>query len=311
MPKGRRRPGDDPSGGSSAVDRAPTGKGDGRRLGRARALPRLAVATILAGFVAALTASHALAQTGQRPTIAVAATIPAEPGGQTDFGIRIGPPDAVPRNSFLRVRGLPPMAALSDGHSIAPGAWAVSLAALPDLKLMLPAGAAGRAEIVITLVTVDGAVLAETKATLAIAAPRQLERGQAQRDAGPPGATMLRAGAPLQPAAPPAALEQRGPAPDASMTPHDRERAQRMMKKGDEQLEEGNVSAARLLYERAAEAGLAQAAMALAATFDATELARLRLPVNADATQARRWYERARQLGAPGAEERLRRIGAR
>ena len=294
---------------------APTGKGDGSRYGRAGGLPRLALAgTILASLVVTLAASQTLAQTSQRPTIAVAATIPAEPGSQTDFGIRIGPPDAVPRNSFLRVRGLPPMAALSDGHSIAPGAWAVSLGALPDLKIMLPAGAAGRTEIVITLVTVDGSVLAETKATLAIAAPRQLERGQAaQRDAGPPaGATMLRAGVPVQPPAPPAAAEPRGPSPGQSITPQDRERAQRMMKKGDEQLEEGNVSAARLLYERAAEAGLAQAAMALAATFDAAEFARLRLRgVEADANQARRWYERARQLGAPGAEERLRRIGAR
>jgi TPR repeat protein len=72
------------------------------------------------------------------------------------------------------------------------------------------------------------------------------------------------------------------------------------------------VSAARLLYERAADAGLAQAAMALAATFDATEFARLKLRgVDADAKEARRWYERARQLGAADAEERLRRIGGR
>ena len=123
-----------------------------------------------------------------RPTIAVAATIPAEPGERdgdlrSDRPSRCGAPQQLPA-----LRGLPPMAALSDGHSIAPGAWAVSLAALPDLKIMLPAGAAGRSEIVITLVTVDGSMLAETKATLVIAAARQLERGQAQRDAGPPRA---------------------------------------------------------------------------------------------------------------------------
>ena len=244
-------------------------------------------------------------------------TIPAEPGSQTDFGIRIGPPDAVPRNSFLRVRGLPPMAALSDGHSIAPGAWAVSLAALPDLKITLPAGAAGRTEIVITLVTVDGAILAETKATLAIAAPRQLERGQAaQRDAGPPaGATMLRAGVPVQPPAPPAAAEPRGPSPGQSTTPQDRERAQRMMSKGDEQLEEGNVSAARLLFQRAAEAGLAPAAMALAATFDPAELARLGCAASRPTrarpalVRARPPARRARRRGAPAPHRREVRLG--
>src|SRR6185436_10521091 len=129
-------------------------------------------------------------------------------------------------NSFLRVRGLPPMVALSEGHSIAPGTWAVSLAALPDLRIMLPAGAAGRSEIVITLVAVDGSVLAEAKATLAIAAARQLERGQPRRDAsGPPStATILRAGVPPQP--PPETADPRGPAPPApTVTPQDRERA--------------------------------------------------------------------------------------
>src|SRR6185436_14760846 len=139
-------------------------------------------------------------------------------------------------NSFLRVRGLPPMVALSEGHSIAPGTWAVSLAALPDLRIMLPAGAAGRSEIVITLVAVDGSVLAEAKATLAIAAARQLDRGQTQRDAGgPPNtATILRAGVPLP--TPPEAADPRGPAPAPAVTPQDRERAQRLMTKGDAQL---------------------------------------------------------------------------
>ena len=276
-------------------------------------MPRLAlVGSLAAALIGAVGPTQASAQASARPGIAVAATISAEPASETAFGIRVGPADAVPRNSFLRVRGLPPMAALSEGHSIAPGTWAVSLAALPDLKIMLPAGASGRSEIVITLVAVDGSVLAEAKATLAIAAARQLERGQPRRDAtGPPNtATILRAGVPLQP--PPEAADPRGPAPAPAVTPQDRERAQRLMKKGDAQLEEGNVSAARLLYERAAEAGLAQAAMALAATFDAAEFARLRLRgIDADPKEARRWYERARQLGAADAEERLRRIGAR
>jgi hypothetical protein len=41
----------------------------------------------------------------------------------------------------------------------------------------------------------------------------------------------------------------------------DRERAIRLVKKGDEQLAEGNIAAARLFYERAANIGLAQGAM--------------------------------------------------
>ena len=215
--------------------------------------------------------------------------------------------DAVPRNSFVRVRGLPPTAALTEGYSIAPGSWAVSLAALPELKIMLPAGTTGRSEIVVTLVSIDGAVLAETKSTLAISAASQRSGNLVTRDAGPPAAASIlragvgegteRSGQPPQPVTQPS-------------VPQDRERALRLVKKGDEQLAEGNIAAARLFYERAADAGLAEGAMALAGTFDAQELARLGVRgIQPDPKQARRWYERARELGANDAQERLHRIG--
>ena len=106
---------------------------------------------------------------------------------------------------------------------------------------------------------------------------------------------------------------ERNPSPPAqAVLPQDRERALRLISKGDEQLGEGNVSAARLFYERAAEAGLDRGAMALAGTYDAAELAQLGVRgIQPDAKLARRWYERAKQLGAGDAEERLRQIGSK
>jgi TPR repeat protein len=92
----------------------------------------------------------------------------------------------------------------------------------------------------------------------------------------------------------------------------ERERALRLVKRGDEQLAEGGIAQARLLYERAAEAGLAQGAMALAATYDPDELARLGVVgIQPDRATAARWYERARALGATEAAQRLQRLGAR
>ena len=83
------------------------------------------------------------------------------------------------------------------------------------------------------------------------------------------------------------------------------------MSKGNEELEAGNVAAARLLYEYAADVGLAQAAMALAATFDGDELAKLNVRgIAPNPKEARRWYERARQLGAADAAQRITRLGA-
>jgi TPR repeat protein len=96
------------------------------------------------------------------------------------------------------------------------------------------------------------------------------------------------------------------------MSAEERERAMRLLKRGDEQLAEGGVAQARLFYERAAEAGLAQGAMALASTYDPDELGRLKvLGLQPDRAAAARWYERARQLGAVEAAQRLQRLGAR
>jgi TPR repeat protein len=65
-----------------------------------------------------------------------------------------------------------------------------------------------------------------------------------------------------------------------------------------------------MFFQHAAEAGLALGAIRLATTFDPTELTRLQAQgVRPDREEARRWYERARELGAPEAEERLARLG--
>jgi hypothetical protein len=226
-----------------------------------------------------------------RPTVTVTPMSPvASPTAPTQvpFLIKVGPAAAVPRGSFIKVRGIPAMAALSAGHSIAPGAWAIPLAALPDLKMTLPAAQAGLSEVTVTLVAADGSVLAETRYTLVVSATPPQEIVKA---------------APIQVVPTP-------PSPP-HMSAEERERALRLVKKGDQQLAEGGIAQARLLYERAAEAGLAEGAMAVAATYDPVELGRLGVRgFKPDPAVARRWYERARQLGAREAEQRLQRLGA-
>jgi hypothetical protein len=252
----------------------------------------------------------ACAQSSARPTITVAQTINVEASGQTQLVIAVGPPDAVPPRSFIRLRGLPPMAALSEAYSIAPGAWAVALNALPNLTIMVPVGFSGRSEILVTLVGRDGAVLAEAKSELAVV-PRQAET-PAKASVPAPAAALLRAGQPTEASPPGAEAREPLPAPTGQvLSAADQQRAQRAMKKGNEELEAGNVSAARLLYEYAADVGLAQAAMALAATFDADELDKLNVRgIAPNPKEARRWYERARQLGAADAAQRITRLGA-
>jgi hypothetical protein len=251
---------------------------------------------------------RAFAQTDV-PTIDIAKTIPAEPATVIPFSIRVGPSRAIPRNSFVRVRGLPPMAGLSEGYSTAPGSWAVSLQALADLKITLPITASGRADVSVSLITIDGSVLAEVRTTLVVAPPQRSNvRPPLQAPAAALGVRLLQP----PPAERPERSLQFGPPPTVAVLPSDHEQALHLLKKGEEQLAQGLVAPARLLFERAADLGLARAAMALAATYDAAELDKPNLRgIGPDDEQAKRWYARARQLGASEADIRLRRLGAK
>jgi hypothetical protein len=262
----------------------------------------------LAGLAALWTTADPVQ--AQQPTLSVAARLTTEPGVLTPLGIRVGPAGALPRSSFLRIRGLPPMASLSEGHAIAPGSWAIPITGVDNLSVVLAPDSPARSDIVVTLVSVEGAVLAEARSTLTVAATGSPVRGAPDPKA-PTNASILRAGTEA-PNEPRGTISGPGLRLGSSITPEDRERAMRLMQKGEAHMAEGNVSAARLMFERAADVGLAQAAMALAGTFDADELARLsvRGGIQPDAKEARRWYERALQLGDADAEPRLRRLGA-
>jgi hypothetical protein len=230
----------------------------------------------------------ASAQGSQKVAVTVASPLRAAPASRVPLPIQVGPPGAVAKNTFIRIRGLPPAAALSDGHAIAAGTWAVPLVALPTLTVILPAGLQGESAVSISLVSVDGDVLAEVKMVLAVAQPT-------------PEAV------PLRQVLPPV----RGEASPLPQSPAERERALGLHAKGVEQLQRGNVNAARKFFEYAAEAGYAQSAVALAGTYDPDELAKLRVVgLTPDIDAARKWYEKARELGAAEASERLRRLGA-
>jgi hypothetical protein len=260
------------------------------------------------------------AQRRDAPRIDVAPTILAEPASQAALIIRVGPPDSLPNNSFLRLRGFPASVSLTEGHAIAPGSWAIPLFGLSSLKAIVPAGVSGRNEISISLVGVDGTTLAESRTALVIAAPtppqeRIIPEPPPRQVAPtpPPERVLLepppRQLVPVAPVAPP--LARRPPPPDVSG--EDAARAERMLSQGAKHLEQGNISAARMFFQRAAEAGSAVGAIRMGATYDPTELSRFTAlaGITGDRNEARKWYERARDLGAPDAEDRLGRLGGR
>jgi hypothetical protein len=228
------------------------------------------------------------AQTRDQPRISVPPTIVAEPASEVLLSIKIASREILPGNTFVRLKGLPPTVSLTEGYTIAPGSWAIPLFGVPTLRAKIPADVTGRGEITITLVAVDGTVIAEAKTALVVATSAMLP--PADRPVAEPKAA--RAGAAYS-AVPQLSAETKA-------------RAERLLVRGEEYLATGNIVAARDFFERAADAGLAAAALRLATTYDPAELRRLQLRgVVPDPPLARKWYERAQELGAPEASDRL------
>jgi hypothetical protein len=255
----------------------------------------------------ALASAEAVAQQ-REPQIAVAAAIVAEPASLVPLPMQIGPPQVVPRNSFIRLRGMPPTVSLTEGYAIGPGLWAIPLVGLPTLKANVPVGISGRSELTISLIAVDGTLLAETKTTLVVQAAAAL----APVEKSPPIQMPTSALKPSPPFPPAVSNRRILVAPRVpELSPEERSNAEKLLEQGKRYLEQGNIAVARQFYRRAANAGLAEGAMRLGETYDATELARLGVQgVVADRAQALKWYERAHELGAPEADGRLAPSGA-
>jgi hypothetical protein len=80
-----------------------------------------------------------------------------------------------------------------------------------------------------------------------------------------------------------------------------------LRKMGDDYISSGDFVGARAVLERAAEAGDASAAFAIASTYDPVVLERFKVRgLEPDIVRAEFWYERAKALGSPEAPHRLR-----
>jgi hypothetical protein len=89
----------------------------------------------------------------------------------------------------------------------------------------------------------------------------------------------------------------------------DRDELALLVRRGEIFINSGDVAAARLMLQRAAEAGDVHAALALASTFDPNTIQELGIQgLAADEAMARLWYERAAQFGSPEAPQRLQQL---
>jgi hypothetical protein len=88
--------------------------------------------------------------------------------------------------------------------------------------------------------------------------------------------------------------------------PLDHEEIAVLLRRGKDLIASGDIAAARLVLQRAADANDAQAALALGATYDPLVLRELKVyGLTADPAMARSWYEKARAFGSDTATRRI------
>ena len=169
---------------------------------------------------------------------------------------------------------------------------APSVAAQSDSS-SLTAGNGQRAAARSSAATEDSAPGARSVTTVAVAAPAREEINRAYQNA-------------LQGRNPAAAAVAEFPAPGLSIHRLDPDAIASLLKRADALIASGDIAAARLVLRRAADAGDAQAAMALAETYDPAHLKKLGVHGFApDPEMARNWYEKAKAFGSAEAPQRI------
>lgn len=187
---------------------------------------------------------------------------------------------------YVLLRGLPADAKLSAGQRNPTGAWLVKDKELGRLTLSIDDAAVG--DYPVEIYALGAGSLAQGRQRFVF------------RVEGAPGKT--------------AALEQNGAAPLRQMLLTDQDQPQTavtsasspLMARAMRLLGEGDIAAARPLFQRLADQGESEAAYELARTFDAQALNELGARgIGADRTRALSWYERASETGSSKAAERL------
>jgi hypothetical protein len=258
----------------------------------------LAIITVLAGTAAFLLVKPAGEQAADKAIPSVVATVAPAP---SEAQIAVTPASG---GASERTAGLAATALLPAPTAPSPQ----PAAAVPDS----PAGTIPGSP---AAVVPDSPAIAKpgNSATLLPDSPAAAKPGARASVASlePPGGVTPKTPAGAEtpaPAAKPAATPPVEASPPAQPRSSSLETAP-LLERGDRLFGMGDVTSARLFYERAADAGDGQAALRLGETFDPHFLERAKLrSVQGDPTAAVFWYRRARELGVAEAEILLKSI---
>ncbi|MPZ39072.1 MAG: hypothetical protein GEU95_13640 [Rhizobiales bacterium] len=185
--------------------------------------------------------------------------------------LQIQPEHAALEPFIAVLNGAPAGTALSGATRIGADTWFLPPGSASNLEITLPEWSSTPFEVAIELRRTNGQVAGQTKAWLAVP---------------PPGGAQ------------------------ATGTAGDQGAAKDLLAQGHRLIERGEIVAARSVYQRAAEMGNGDAALALGSTYDPNRLWSLgALGMVGSKERAKHWYARADELGHGEAKGRLRLLG--
>jgi hypothetical protein len=194
--------------------------------------------------------------------------IVAEAGKESAFTIALDSEDSLPPRSIITIRGLPEGTIFSAGRPFGETEWSLRPDESGDLRVTLPDNASGQRALNVAVVAADGSMIASTGTRLDIAAD-------------PKSALITR--------------------------PDDIARIAELIEHGRKMVSVGYFPGARAYFGRAAEAGSAEAAFSVGASYDPSFIEEIGAQgIKPDIKQARIWYERAKALGHKDADAQIR-----
>jgi hypothetical protein len=102
------------------------------------------------------------------PVLSPPPSIEASPGADITLPIALDGTDGVPVRSIIAIRGLPQGSKLSSGRPYDETEWNLKPDEIGDLHLILPSNATGESKLIIQLVAIDGAILADAATILKV-----------------------------------------------------------------------------------------------------------------------------------------------
>lgn len=224
--------------------------------------------------------------------------IEAEPGKDIPIVIELPSPAELrgagaDTGTFLLIRNIPEGVSMSAGMATG-RIWVVPLREAAGLRLISKPDLSARFQLGFHLIGPNNRVLAETTVTVDL---RLRETVAAVNTVTVPDE-------PPKPDPPKKLVPQ--PAQSAAL-PASEEAV--LLARGKQLLQQGGIAAARLIFEELATRRSAAGALALARTYDPAYVAPKAPAPAPDIAEARKWYERAVELGNSDAQRRLAEIG--